>query len=425
MTATQAAAAPRRSRPDRDARRDALLEAAAAEFNARGVSRASISRIAGAKGLTRAAVYYYVQDREDLVFQAYRRSCQMTADDLATAAESEGGAMARLEAFIRRALDSSRPPRAVLGDLDFLTGNRRQIIAEAQGANVERLRSFLREGADAGELRDCDDEIVAQALVGMIAWIPQSAEWVEGADADYRARAVEALIDVLAHGEAADPAWTFTPPIAIGAFFPAAPDPFDRPAVAEAKVERLLMAASQVFNRRGVDGASLDDVVRELGATKGAFYHYLTNKTELVVRCQERANRLYDAFAEAADRLGRTSLEKATVGLYLLVQAHASGLSPLVQLTGHEAFPTAARRAMRRRNRAVQQHYQRFGELSRRDGAMRAIDVNAVTQLSAGAFEWLPKWFDPADPRAASALAEEMVALFVHGLERQQPRGDT
>ena len=420
MTAQPQGASPR-PRADRDARRDALLEAAAAEFNARGISRASISRIAAAKGLTRAAVYYYVRDRDDLVFQAYRRSCEVTASDLEAAEDAGGGAMATLESFVRRALDPARPTSAVLGDVDYLQGAERTAIATAHAANVQRLRGIIRLGSEVGELRPCDDEIIAQAIIGMVAWIPLSAEWVEGSDANHRARAVEALVDILAKGEAADPAWTFAPPVTISAFFPPPPDPFNRSQVAEAKLERLLMTASAVFNRRGVDGASLDEVARELGATKGAFYHYLDNKTELVVRCQERANRLYDEFAAAADRYGRTSLEKSLIGLHLLVQSHASGLSPLVQLVGHEAFPPAARRAMRRRNRAVQQRYEGFAALSLQDRAMRDIDFNAVSQLSAGVFEWLPKWFDPADPRAGASLAYELVQLFAHGLKR--PRG--
>jgi AcrR family transcriptional regulator len=51
----------------------ALLDEAAQEFNARGLAGASIGRIARAMGLTRAAVYYYVKDREDLAVQCYRR----------------------------------------------------------------------------------------------------------------------------------------------------------------------------------------------------------------------------------------------------------------------------------------------------------------------------------------------------------------
>ncbi|HEY1448870.1 MAG TPA: TetR family transcriptional regulator, partial [Caulobacteraceae bacterium] len=266
-------------RRGRDARREALLEAAAAEFNARGVSRASISRIAAAKGLTRAAVYYYVRDRDDLVFQAYRRSCELTALDLDGAEQSGAGAMATIETFVRLSLDPDRAVSAVLGDLDYLKGAERKVIATAHEANVQRLRGIIRLGSATGELRFCDDEIIAQALIGMLAWIPLSAEWVEGPDADYRARAVDALIDLLTNGEAADPNWRFEPPIGISAFFPPPPDPFDRAQVAEAKLERLLMTASAVFNRRGIDGASLDEVARTLGATKGAFYHYLDNKT--------------------------------------------------------------------------------------------------------------------------------------------------
>jgi len=56
----------------RRSKRDAVLDRAAAHLNARGVSLASLSEVAKALGLTRAALYYYVEDRDDLVFQCYR-----------------------------------------------------------------------------------------------------------------------------------------------------------------------------------------------------------------------------------------------------------------------------------------------------------------------------------------------------------------
>jgi len=406
-------------RADRDTRREALLEAAAAEFNARGVSRASVSAIAKAKGLTRAAVYYYVRDRDDLVFQVYRKSCEIMAGDLDTASSAGGDGLAKISAFIRLSLDPRRAPVAVLTEIDYLKGEAREAINQAHARNVEQLRAMIREGAADGSLRPCDDEIVAQTLFGLIAWTPVSEDWVEGADSSYRARTVEALVDLVANGEAADPAFVFTPPISIAGFFPAAPKPFDRVAVAEAKVEHLLMTASQVFNRRGLDGVSLEEIVAGLGATKGALYHYLENKTDLVVRCQERATDIYERIAEAADRLGRDGLEKAFTGLYLLVQAQASGLSPLIQMDGSQALPERARKALMKRNRALQQRYEGFGELGLRDGSFRSLDYAAVSQLGAGAFEWLPKWFEPGDPRAAEALTREIIDLFARGLRRR------
>ena len=61
---------------------------AARQFNARGIAAPSVNQVAKRVGLTRAAVYYYVKDGEDLVFQCYLRACQLTADDLAELIET-------------------------------------------------------------------------------------------------------------------------------------------------------------------------------------------------------------------------------------------------------------------------------------------------------------------------------------------------
>ena len=63
---------------------------------------------------------------------------------------------------------------------------------------------------------------------------------------------------------------------------------------------QLMGAASRLFNRRGLDGASLDDISASVGATKGAVYHYFDDKTDLITRCYERAFELYGLFMETA-----------------------------------------------------------------------------------------------------------------------------
>jgi AcrR family transcriptional regulator len=403
----------------KDARRDAVLEAAAREFNAAGAAGASFTKIARDLGLTRAALYYYVKDRQDLVLQCYRRACGQAAGDIAAARAAPGTGLDRLLGFVRLALDPDREPAAVLSEIDYLTGEAHGEIAAAQAANVEALRALIRGGVADESIRPCDDEAIAQAVLGTIAWIPLSVEWLEGADPSYRARTVQALVDLLTDGNASDPAYEFVPPISIEAFFAPPPKPFDRAGQAEAKVEQLLMTASQIINRRGVDGASLDEITGALGATKGVFYHYLQNKTELVVRCYQRALRLYEAFANAAEQLGRNGLERGLIGLHLNVQAQASGLAPMTQLVGVESLPLAFRREIRQRSRALQARFSAFAMEGLADGTNRDVDLDAIAQLGAGVFEWLPKWFDPADPRASGALAHEYGRLFISGLRRR------
>src|SRR5690242_4916385 len=95
-----------------DAKRSRLLREAAQEFNARGISGASVARIARRVGLTRAAVYYYVKDREDLAAQCYSDACAQTAQDLGQAKACRTSGLERLLAFIRITLAPERAPAA-------------------------------------------------------------------------------------------------------------------------------------------------------------------------------------------------------------------------------------------------------------------------------------------------------------------------
>lgn len=398
------------------AKHAALLDQAAEEFNARGLAGASIGRIARAMGLTRAAIYYYVKDREDLAVQCYRRTCEVMADDLVSARTAPGTGLDRLLNFLKRSLDPKRKPLAVLSELDYLDGKKHALLVSAHARNVENLRALVQSGIADGSIRVCDDEIVAQTLIGTITWIPISVTWVEATDESYRARTVDALTDFIVNGQAADPDYVFEPNVSIAEFFSKPPSAFDRRGAANAKVEQLLMTASQIFNRRGIDGTSLDEITAALGATKGALYHYLENKTDLVVRCYKRSFALTERFADTAEAHGRNGLERSMIGLYLNTQAHTSGLSPLILMVGASALPATARRDVTRRARALQRRFEGFGRQGLAEGVYRDIDFDAAAQLGAGAFEWLPKWFSTADPRASDALAREIVTLFTKGL---------
>jgi AcrR family transcriptional regulator len=402
----------------REAKRAEVVAAAAREFNACGIGRASFSRIANELGLTRAALYYYVKDRQDLVLQCYERTCDVVAHDLGVADALVASGLERLQAFLTLSLDPERAPTAVLSELDYLKDGAHAKIAAAHGANISRLRALIRAGVDDGSLRDCDDEAIAQAIFGLIAWIPLSVDWVEGTDPAYRARTVRAVLQLISDGLAVDPTLTFVPPISARAFLPPPPAPFDRVAQAAAKLEQIVATASAIFNRKGLDGASLDEIAAALGATKGAFYHYLDNRTELITRCYRRAFDLFEGFVDAAERLGRNGFEKGLIGLHLNVQAHALGLSPLVQMVGVKALPAAIRAEIQQRSRALQKRFSAFNLESVEEGLTRAIDVDALAQLGAGVFEWLPRWFDTADPRAESALSAEYAKLFIAGLRR-------
>jgi AcrR family transcriptional regulator len=423
------AASRRRARPARAAlvatspapatQREALLDEAARQFNARGIAATSVSQVAQRVGLTRAAVYYYVKDGEDLVFQCYMRACQLMAEDLAKAHEDGADDLARIQSLVRRALAPDRPEVAVVSEIAYLSEPRRALIQAEHDRNVAALEVFVRNGIRAGTLRECDPHVTAQAIFGILSWIVLSPAWVgRGGDAGTAARMSAALVDLLEHGLARDPNTPFQCRIDVKTLAAAPANMFDRELAAELKIEQVLETASRLFNERGLDGASLDQIAAALGATKGALYHYFSNKRELILRCYQRAATLDEKFADLAEQAGRTGLDRGMIGLHLNVQAQLAGPSPLVPLIGFESIAPGPRKALQARLSQLQQRFTGFGREGIADGSNRDCDVDAVSLAGAGMFGWIPKWLPGGALDRRWEIADQMVELYRIGLKQ-------
>ena len=258
---------------------------------------------------------------------------------------------------------------------------------------------------------------MAQTVTGMLGWMVLSPAWI-GAVPDFAERGTAALSALLRDGVAADPTLEFRCPVDVAALRPSV-NLFDRSAQLAAKTEQLVEAASQLFNRHGLDGVTLDEIAASLGAAKGTFYAYVADKPALILRCYERSLALSEQFADQADRLGRTGLEKALIGLHLNIQAHCAGPYPMAQLTGIEALPEAQRRAFITRSGQIWSAlWPAFNRAGLQDGSLDGTDVEALSLAGAGAFQWLQKWLDNGAERKWQ-IADAVVELFVKGLRRR------
>jgi len=408
----------RRGRPSRRGlKREALLAEAAAAFNARGIAATALTDIAERLGLSRASLYYYVNDRGELVFQCYLRACELMAEDLAAASQA-GSGLERTLAFIRRALTPDRAPTAVLSEINYLAPAHAQVVRTAHDRNVATLIGFVEAGVADGSLRPCDAEVAAQTIVGMLAWSQLSPHWVRGPRGRaFRARVLAAMTDLLTWGLATDLERRFDGPVDADDFLPGRINAFDRREASEMKVDQLLTAASRLFNRDGIEATSLDQITASLGATKGVLYHYLRDKADLVARCYERAFDLYERFAQAAKAHGGDGLERALIGTHVNVQAQAGPLTPMMPQAGLEALPDPRRKALVARARRLNRLFSRLLRQGVADGSCRPCDTPMVSLIAAGAFAWLPKWLPPDDPRGPKRLADEITDIYLRGLK--------
>lgn len=401
----------------RAAKRDLLLDEAARQINAVGAGGVALNDLAETVGLSRNALYYYVADRADLVFRAYQRACEAMTDDLVAAEEAGADPAARLQAFIDSQLEYERPPQAVLNDIDLLDEPQRGLIRTQHQRNVSALQALISDGVRQGVFRPCETEIAAQSLIGMIAWARLSSGWLGYRDGRAaRRRLAGAISDLMLHGLAARPDAEVRCGIDVEALTAKPFNAFDRRQTNEIKITQLIAAASRLFNRRGIDGASLDEISASVGATKGAVYHYFDDKADLVVRCYRRAFELYDAFMDTAVSRGRDGLEKAMICLHLNVQAQAGPLSPLMLQPGRLALPEADREAFTRASQRLRIISNRSLRQGVADGSVRPCDTAFAGEVAAGVFLWLPKWLPQDYPLTPMQVADETAGLLAFGL---------
>ena len=409
---------PRRGRPPkRGVKLGLLLDRAAELFNLRGISATSVAEIADTLRISRASLYYYIQDREDLVFQCYMRACELTADDLAAAAAAPNG-LARTQAFVRLALMPTRPTVAVLSEIDVLSGERAQSVKLANEANVARLVGFIADGVTDGGIRPCDIEVVAQAISGMLAWAQLLPQWSSGGHMEaLRNRTSDTMVSLLTTGLSTRRGPRFECRIDVEQFQRTLVNAFDRGEASSLKIDQVLAAASRQFNRNGVEATSIEAIAATLGVTKGVLYHYLADKSELVTRCYERAFDFYDQFIQVAEREGGDGLERGLINAHLNIQANVSPLSPLMPQPGFGAVPEARRVALLERGRRENHGIADFLREGMKDGSVADCDAALVTHICAGAFGWIPKWLPAAKARTPFEIADEICTVLRNGLQ--------
>jgi AcrR family transcriptional regulator len=378
---------------------------------------AALIDLAAALGLSRAAVYYYADDRQDLVFQCYRRACESLARDLTAAARDSGDAIDRIAAFVSLSLDSERIEEAALSEVAFLDDTQRATIEALSDGALALLVALIDEGQKKGEIRPCDSTIIARTIIGMVSWLPLAPRWV-GESEKLRERTCAAAIDLIRNGVAteADPSLPL-PRIDVAALRTARGNLFSREDSAAMKTEELLRTASRLFNRKGIDATSLDEIGAALGATKSVVYHYLTDKPDLVAQCYRRAFALGDKVLAAMESIEGDGFAHAVAGYGLLVEMNARAeFSPLAPLAGIEALHPDARQEIAALARRSERTFPAAAQAGVADGSIRDIDLTGAAVALAGTFGWIPKWFDGEDEAMVERIAIELQRLYAFGL---------
>lgn len=161
-------------------RRDSMLRAAARCFNLKGFSGTSLKDVADILGLTDAALYYYVRNKEELVYLCYLRAADVGRDALQRAIDEGGTGLDTVERYLRYHIEfmvGERGPVAIMSEIPSLKTEHRDEVLEVSRAHSAAFEALLEKGIEDGSIAPCDVRMTGNAIMGSLNWIPK---WFHG-----------------------------------------------------------------------------------------------------------------------------------------------------------------------------------------------------------------------------------------------------
>lgn len=189
----------------------------------------------------------------------------------------------------------------------------------------------------------------------------------------------------------------------------------DRPAYSQTS---LLEVAVGVFNERGYDGTSMEDLSRALGISKSSIYHHVSGKAELLSLALDRAlSALFAVLDEPGSTAGpaRDRLEHVVRRSVQVLDAELPYVTLLLRVRGNTEVEQAAlarRREFDHRVAAIVAQAVDEGDL--RDD----LDPALVSRLLFGTVNSLIEWYRPGRGATADEVAGALVELTLRGLEQ-------
>jgi len=163
-----------------EAQRHRILKAAATCFNQKGFSGTSLKDVSQHLGLTDAALYYYVKNKEELVYQCYLRAADLGREAMDRSVRDGATGFEKAYLYIVYHVEimvGDRGPVAIMSEIPSLKRSHRNEILQVSRRHSTAFEEILESGINDGSVAPCDVRMTGNAIMGSINWIPK---WFHG-----------------------------------------------------------------------------------------------------------------------------------------------------------------------------------------------------------------------------------------------------
>ncbi|HXE30278.1 MAG TPA: TetR/AcrR family transcriptional regulator [Terriglobales bacterium] len=181
----------------------------------------------------------------------------------------------------------------------------------------------------------------------------------------------------------------------------------------------ILRTAARLFQERGYDATSMQDIASALNFSKAALYHHFESKEEILVQImtygmdifEERVLAVVKEIADPEERL------RACIARHIGLVLSGSDREITVILHENRTLPPEAGRAINARKK----HYVLYlGDLIAEVQAKRGLSRPAVPAQPAafallGMINWMYQWYRAEGNLTERDIVEQYTALFFNG----------
>lgn len=153
-------------------KRQAVIYSAASAFRRRGYHNTSMVQIAETLGLTKAALYYYVQNKEEILFESHRMAYDSMDAILSDVEKGEGNGLRVLEGLFRDfVLLLTQSGVSLLTDVNSLGGAWKITVLERRQAIEHQVVEWVERGQADGSIKAGDSRLHVFFFMGALNWL--------------------------------------------------------------------------------------------------------------------------------------------------------------------------------------------------------------------------------------------------------------
>jgi TetR/AcrR family transcriptional regulator, cholesterol catabolism regulator len=185
-----------------------------------------------------------------------------------------------------------------------------------------------------------------------------------------------------------------------------------REAVLDSRQE-ILRTAARLFQERGYDATSMNDVAAALKLSKGGLYHHFQSKDEILFEIMNHAMEITQDRVLKPVREIRDPEQRLRELIRLHIEVVLSPRDREITVMLHENHPLPP--ALRKRINARKKDYIHFvenliGEVQRSRQARGSVSPRAATFALLGMINWIYQWHKPE----GQLQAQDLVPQFTH-----------